>query len=155
MLGKGENTSGLSIDVLLLAAAHRFVSPPGNCINLVLCPPSSQTQSCNTQSCNVNCVVGSWGNWGSCSKSCGGGTRTRTRSVVTPQSGNGAACPSLSQSQSCNTQCCTVNCAVSGWSNWGSCSVTCGTGTQARDQRRGPSGFFLVWCRVYCFSCWG
>lgn len=80
----------------------------------------------------VDCVVGPWSSWGTCSMSCGGGTQTRTRSVTTPPANGGAACPQLSETQSCNTQPCPVDCVVGPWSEWGSCSATCGGGSQTR-----------------------
>ena len=55
---------------------------------------------------DVDCVVSSWGSWSSCSKTCGSGTQSRSRSITTQQSGGGAACPTLTSTQSCNTQCC-------------------------------------------------
>jgi len=88
----------------------------------------------------VNCAVSGWSAWGLCSKSCGGGTQIRTRRIATPARNGGAACPALSEQQSCNKQACPtappkVNCAVSGWSAWGSCSKSCGSGTQTRTRR--------------------
>lgn len=50
--------------------------------------------------------MGSWSNWGSCSRPCGGGTRRRSRSVTQQPINGGAGCPSLSQSKNCNTGSC-------------------------------------------------
>ena len=96
------------------------------------CPsPTTMTQSCNTQACVVNCA-GSWGGWGSCSESCGGGSQSRSYSVATAASGGGTACPSpTTVTQSCNTGACAVDCAGS-WGSWGSCSESCGSGIQSR-----------------------
>ena len=59
----------------------------------------------------VDCE-GGWNDWGDCSKTCGGGTRTRTWNKTIEPRNNGAACPAT-QSQSCNTQSCGT-CKASG-----------------------------------------
>ena len=81
---------------------------------------------------SVNCQVSDWNPWGACSKTCGGGTMKRTRTVTTPSSGNGTACPVLEETSSCNNQECPVDCEVSGWSEFSACSLPCGGGTQTR-----------------------
>jgi hypothetical protein len=96
------------------------------------CPETQQIVPCNTQYCPVPCVVGPWSNWGSCSKSCGGGNQTRTRSIITPASGGGTPCPETQQIVPCNTQYCPVPCVVGPWSDWESCSKTCGGGNRTR-----------------------
>ena len=54
----------------------------------------------------VDCVWGQWSTWSSCSKSCGGGTNTRSRSKIETER-NGGSCPgSGSDSKRCNTQSC-------------------------------------------------
>ena len=70
------------------------------------CPALSESQSCNNQACPVDCQVSGWSGWSGCSKSCGGGSQSRTRTITQwPQNG-GAGCPSLGEGQSCNTQSC-------------------------------------------------
>ena len=91
-----------------------------------------ENQSCNTQPCPSDCVMSDWSSWSTCSKTCGGGTQTRTRTVVKPAANGGQECGTLTETQSCNTQACPVDCAVSDWSLFGSCSKTCGGGTQSR-----------------------
>jgi hypothetical protein len=76
--------------------------------------------------------VSGWGPWSGCSASCGGGTQTRWRSITTHSANNGAACPALSESQSCNTHGCPVNCQVSDWGAWSACSQPCDGGEQTR-----------------------
>ena len=100
------------------------------------CPHTNgqvDTQQCNTQGCPVNCV-GSWSGFGGCSKSCGGGTQSRTYTVTTAAANGGSACPHTNgqvDTQTCNTQACPVNC-VGSWSGFGGCSKSCGTGTQSQ-----------------------
>lgn len=95
------------------------------------CPALSETQSCNTAACPVNCAWTTWSAWGTCSASCGGGTQTRTRSQDPPASGGGADCVGASsESQACNTDGCPVDCVWGEWSSWGACSVECDGGTQ-------------------------
>ena len=98
------------------------------------CPPLSQTKSCNTQPCPVNCEVSGWGGWSACNKSCGGGVHTRNRTVVRGAANGGIACPPLSQTKSCNTQPCPVNCDVSGWGGWSACNKSCGGGVHTRNR---------------------
>ena len=70
------------------------------------CPVLEETQPCNTQPCPVDCVVSGWSEWSACSVACGGGTRTRTRTIITPASNGGAVCPTLEETEPCNTQSC-------------------------------------------------
>ena len=55
---------------------------------------------------DVDCVVSSWGDWGSCSPCGDGGQRTRSRTVTTAKAENGDACPALTETQSCTTTAC-------------------------------------------------
>ena len=97
--------------------------------------PSTQSQTCNSQCCPVDCVWGSWSNFGACSVTCGVGRQEKSRSVVIQQSCGGIKCAgSSTQSQSCNSQCCPVDCVWDSWSAYGACSVTCGGGHQIRNR---------------------
>ena len=81
---------------------------------------------------NVDCAVGEFRDFSGCSNTCGGGTQTRSRTVITPKSGNGKDCPPLSERRPCNTQVCPVDCKVSGFSDFSDCTRECGGGTQTR-----------------------
>ncbi|XP_025113808.1 hemicentin-1-like isoform X2 [Pomacea canaliculata] len=94
-------------------------------------------------------VNGAWSSWltsdtGSCSVTCGLGTRVRTdqRHCNNPAPTDcGAACPGnnkRSEYESCNAGCCPVS---GGWSDWelqdsSTCSVTCGGGTRSVTYQR-------------------
>lgn len=58
--------------------------------------------SCTGSPIPVNCVVSDWSAWSECVD----GFQTRTRTVITPASSGGTACPSLSETQACTP----VNC---------------------------------------------
>lgn len=85
--------------------------------------------------CNSDCV-GNFTAWSPCDKSCGGGSQSRTYYVTTPATGFGASCQyenGYTETQACNTQACTTggNC-TGAFSDWTTCSVLCGGGTQNR-----------------------
>merc|ERR1711865_494515 len=96
------------------------------------CPGLSDKHNCNTGCCAVHCAVNGWNGWSGCTVNCGGGTKSRYRTITRNLSCKGNACPSLSDSAKCNTDCCVVHCAVSGWNGWSGCSVACGGGWRWR-----------------------
>ncbi|CAK8671661.1 unnamed protein product [Clavelina lepadiformis] len=98
------------------------------------CPGlSTSSTSCNNGCCPVNCVWGPWTSFETCSVTCGGGMQSRSRSVTTSASCGGSSCSGLtSEIRTCNTECCPVECVWGPWSDFSSCSVTCGGGTQSR-----------------------
>ncbi|XP_078326862.1 coadhesin-like [Crassostrea virginica] len=99
------------------------------------CPDfSTSSQTCNTHNCPIDGVWAAWGSWGTCTVTCGGGTQTRSRTCTNPAPQyNGADCPgSDGSSQDCNTHHCPIDGAWATWESWGSCTVTCGGGTQDR-----------------------
>jgi hypothetical protein len=55
---------------------------------------------------NNDCLVGNWTSFSTCTQPCGGGTQTRTRTVIQNKSGNGKSCPNLKETQDCNTEVC-------------------------------------------------
>ncbi|XP_048736194.2 coadhesin-like [Ostrea edulis] len=93
---------------------------------------SISVSTCNTQICPGPGVWGKWSAYTDCSKTCGGGLRTRSRNC-SAESGSFCIGDSL-QSATCNTQKCPgpVDGVWSAWGSFGACSVTCGTGIRFR-----------------------
>jgi len=100
------------------------------------CPPIEETRACNTAQCPVNCDQTDWGDWLTCSKDCGGGVHSRTRTTNAEPSFGGIACGRSHESHACNTDPCPIDCVVEPWHHiaFGACSVTCGSGTQTRSR---------------------
>ncbi|XP_043964171.1 somatomedin-B and thrombospondin type-1 domain-containing protein isoform X2 [Gambusia affinis] len=49
----------------------------------------------------IDCAVGSWGPWSSCSSVCGVGSKERSRQVSIPPRNGGTPCPDLRQRRGC------------------------------------------------------
>jgi hypothetical protein len=96
------------------------------------CPLLKETRNCNTFLCPIDCVLSGWTSFGDCSKSCGIGSKLRTRSIITDVSNGGKQCDRLKTNDPCNKFACPVDCVVSTWSSFSSCSNTCGGGTKTR-----------------------
>jgi len=102
-----------------------------------------ETKVCQTKPCPVN---GNWGQWTSysrCSVSCGGGTQERSRVCNSPSASHGGLHCVLSdgsgnrdteedERRECGTTPCPVNGNWGKWTDFGTCSVTCGGGRHSR-----------------------
>jgi len=66
----------------------------------------------------VDCKVGNWGEYSQCELVDGVWKKKKSRSILTPASGGGAACPSdLEMSEDCKK----VNCEMNSWSDFTEC----------------------------------
>lgn len=100
--------------------------------------PALQTAVCNQHPCPVNGKYGTWGDFGSCSVTCGGGTQFRERKCDNPApqhegkdcTGEGAS----KESKACSKIPCPVNGGYTEWGPWSSCSATCGKGQKTRSR---------------------
>jgi len=53
-----------------------------------------------------DCIVSNWSNWKECSKPCGGGEQSRSRTILYPERYGGNPCPTLESKRVCNTDPC-------------------------------------------------
>ncbi|XP_010131672.1 PREDICTED: LOW QUALITY PROTEIN: hemicentin-1-like, partial [Buceros rhinoceros silvestris] len=96
--------------------------------------PDRDVRSCHSKPCPVDGNWSEWGLWEECSKSCGQGNRTRTRTCSNPpaQHGGKPCGGSAVDSVMCIIRPCPVDGEWSSWLPWSPCSETCGKGTQTR-----------------------
>lgn len=108
---------------------HRTVVDESNCTE----PRPAGSQACNEHPCPIDCEWTAWTSWSDCSVSCGDGTQTRERSVAQEALHGGAECAGPSEeTQACSEEPCPVDCEVSAWTDWSTCSAPCGGGGKLR-----------------------
>jgi len=124
----------------------RFIEHHASPCGKVVKGRKTEHRTCNVtaKSCNADCKLGEWENWGSCTCTCFG-TRERNRNIRTVQTGKGASCKgSLAEVQPCNTQdsnpACKredqpEDCELADWSDWTNCTRLCGGGQQTRARK--------------------
>ncbi|XP_067024997.1 semaphorin-5A-like isoform X1 [Acropora muricata] len=110
---------------------HRECSNPAPANNGQRCVGNStETRGCVIRPCPVDGGYTPWSAWNSCSNLCGNGTQRRHRECSNPApANNGQRCVG----NSTETRGC-VNRPCPEWSEWTSCSVTCGNGSQSRSR---------------------
>ncbi|CAC5418366.1 Adhesion G protein-coupled receptor B2,Coadhesin,Thrombospondin-1,Adhesion G protein-coupled receptor B1,Mucin-like protein,Hemicentin-1,Adhesion G protein-coupled receptor B3,Thrombospondin-2 [Mytilus coruscus] len=96
----------------------------------------NESIECNKHSCPVNGNWTTWSVWSECPVSCGGSRHTRTRSCTKPkpQYGGDECEGNKTETQICNTQHCPIDGQWSNWSDFTSCSETCGGGDHSRNR---------------------
>ncbi|XP_075776135.1 adhesion G protein-coupled receptor B1 isoform X4 [Pelodiscus sinensis] len=96
--------------------------------------PEKQTKFCNIALCPVDGNWNEWSSWSSCSSTCSNGTQQRTRECNGPSYG-GAECQGhWVETRDCFLRQCPVDGKWQAWGPWGSCTTSCGGGTQRRDR---------------------
>jgi hypothetical protein len=81
-------------------------SQQGSSTSQYQAPPTSCPLPTVSVSSPVDCVLGPWGAWSTCSASCGLGKRSQVSPIVVAAANGGQACPSNQQWQYCNPQSC-------------------------------------------------
>jgi len=92
-----------------------------------------QELSCFLRPCGIDCEWDEWGDWSTCSLTCGGGEQTRSRVILRPEAFGGVPCVGPpEEARACNEDACPVpvDCVWSEYGNWTQCSKSCGGGTQ-------------------------
>ena len=106
----------------------------------------------------VDCSWNTWGQWSTCSVTCGTGSQGRTRTKAQQAANGGNQCRGSSRdTRNCKTQNCPgkilfpkpnikyisqvkilipVDCSWNTWGQWSKCSVTCGAGNQRRTRTK-------------------
>jgi len=92
------------------------------------------TVACNLAPCGIDCAWTGWGPFSECTRTCGGGTRQRTRIQAATAEHLGAQCQgdSVDEEHGCNSNGCAVDCEVADWGEWGNCTEECGGGNKMR-----------------------
>ncbi|XP_035284707.1 adhesion G protein-coupled receptor B1-like isoform X1 [Anguilla anguilla] len=96
--------------------------------------PTKQTKFCNIAVCPVDGAWNEWSSWSACSASCSNGTMQRTRECNGPSYGGSECRGEFLETKNCFLKECPVDGRWHDWSMWGSCSRTCGGGSQQRQR---------------------
>jgi hypothetical protein len=76
-----------------------------------------------------------WGPFSNCTEECGGGTRTKVRTIQQEAANGGLACSGYAtESENCNEEPCKRDCQWAPLAEWTPCSKSCGSGTQTRSR---------------------
>lgn len=89
--------------------------------------PSNDEEACSLKACPQDCEFADWSPW-TCSVSCGNGTKLRERKVALKEASGGQPCSGpLEEESSCYKGECAADCLWGDWSEWTTCSTTCGS----------------------------
>jgi hypothetical protein len=86
----------------------------------------------------VACNMSDWSSWSVCGVACGAGSQVRNRTILQAPTNAcqscelSVLCGHLGEVRTCNLHPCSVDCNMTEWGTWGTCSTTCGVGTSVR-----------------------
>lgn len=111
--------------------SRKVVQPPRGA-DSEACPPMFEVAVCTTRACHCSPKYSDWSSWSECSATCGGGVRTRGKSLFrgcpTTET-SPASPPSLYEEEPCNAEvCCPIHCQVGEWTEYGNCDAEVGPG---------------------------
>nr|XP_048286978.1 hemicentin-1 isoform X1 [Myodes glareolus] len=110
----------------------------------------SETRHCQKKLCPVDGHWSEWSFWEECTRSCGHGNQTRTRTCSNPSAQHGGQpCEGHAvETIMCNIRPCPVHGVWSVWQPWGACSKSCGKGSQTRTRlcNNPPPSFGGAYC---------
>jgi len=102
-----------------------------------VCNHNSEALNCPGASCAVNCAWNPWSEWAGCDATCGGGERTRTRTIARQAQFGGAVCQGGTTDRAhCPGQPCPEDCTWQSWDDWSSCTRSCGGGLRERGREK-------------------
>jgi len=93
------------------------------------CPALNMTKKCNQIRCPVDCVLSDYEEYSKCTQVCGGGVKSRTRTMEVQQKNGGKQCDQLTQTIPCNSGSCDRDCTLTEWSPFTPCTQACDGGT--------------------------
>ncbi|XP_033106389.1 SCO-spondin-like [Anneissia japonica] len=142
----------------------RTITTASDCGGAV-CEETFQSRQC-VGSGPSECEFTEWSGWTSCSSSCGIGTQTRSRSILTPSNcRDKCSTIVIEQNQGCESYV-NTDCQVGDWSQWSSCVPDCIGFTKTRYRNVNlynscngqvcPSLIETSNCNIFCqHSCFG
>lgn len=102
------------------------------------CGCDEGTECLNLPNLDIDCVMGDWGSWTSCSVAYAPdepikyGYMDRFRVVEVHPQNNGAQCAHTGEELQCDSHSQRVDCKVGGWTPWSECSKACGGGVETQ-----------------------
>lgn len=93
--------------------------------NGIKLPSLQETIKCGMFPCPVDCKQTPFDSFSTCSKDCGGGIKTRSRTIEVKPKNGGRFCDAPTESNVCNSGSCDRDCDLTPW-KYRPCSVACG-----------------------------